>query len=370
MIRVLHVIDHLGLGGAQSAVLDLVRNMDANATQQEVAAMHGGGPFANALESAGIRVHSLSKNRWPPAYLKSLPDLLKKNAYDVLHFHLQGSNWLAKPLAAGLSPAIRIAHDHTSGDLRFRGLPSLLPEALTHFASHRIIAVSPGVRDFLCTWEGIPAEKISIVPNGIDTNIFQPATENEREIAREKFQIPPGVFVVGAMGRLAHEKNFALLPLLAEALPEIHFLIAGEGPERVALEAKIRTGNGNVRLVGRVDDRVGFYAALDAFVLPSLYEGLPMALLEAMAMGLPCVASHLPDISSALDSGRFGKLCDPSDPATFVDALTHIQTHSGHELGAAARAHCETRFSAKSAADAVLQIYRQELLFTEPLTRW
>ncbi len=367
MIRVLHVIDHLGLGGAQSAVLDLVRNRDAGQIDCEVATMHGRGPFAEAVENLGVPVHSLSAKRWPPLYLWNFVQLLQRRRYDILHFHLQGANWVAKPLAAALGCGICIAHDHASGDIRFRGVASLLPDALAHFASHRIIAVSAGVRDFLTRWEGIPPDLISVVSNGIDTEIFQPPTPEARESARKAWGIPEHVFTIGSMGRLAPEKNFQLLISLARRLPELQFLIAGEGPERPALEALIRSsGIGDrVRLLGQVDERVAFYSALDVFVLSSLYEGLPMALLEAMAMGLPCVSSNLPDIFHALRGGRDGRLCLPSEPETFVEAISQFVHNKqlARDFGSAARMRCVSIFSASTSAAAVEDIYRSELLF-------
>ena len=121
MIRVLHVIDHLDLGGAQTALLDMLRHRDRCAFDIEVAVMHGRGPFAEALEALGIKVHSLSRAKWPPDYVAEFVRLLRRADFEIVHFHLQGANWIAKPLAALVGQRILIAHDHTSGDLRFRG---------------------------------------------------------------------------------------------------------------------------------------------------------------------------------------------------------------------------------------------------------
>ncbi len=367
MTRVLHVIDHLGLGGAQSAVLDLVRNRDANHVECEVATMHGWGPFAEALQEIGVPVHSLSATRWPPSYLWSFGKLIKRGQYDILHFHLQGANWIAKPLAAALGCGVRISHDHASGDIRFRGMASLLPDALAHFASQRIIAVSEGVRDFLTGWEGIAPDLVSVVSNGIDTETFQPPTPEARSQAKKTWGIKSDTFTIGSMGRLAPEKNFELVIFLAKQLPEFQFLIAGEGPERRSLEAKIKEADlgDRVRLLGQVNNRAGFYAALDAFVLPSLYEGLPMALLEAMASGLPCVSSNLPDIFSALRGGKDGMLCEPDLPESFVAAISQVSNNKDLAIhfGAAARIQCLSRFAASASARAVEKIYHAELLF-------
>src|ERR1700752_320685 len=109
MIRVLHVIDHLDLGGAQTALLDMLRHRDSSAFDVEVAAMHGRVPFADALEALGIKVHSLARRKWPPSYVPALVRLLRGAAFHVVHFHLQGANWIAKPLAALAGQRVLIA---------------------------------------------------------------------------------------------------------------------------------------------------------------------------------------------------------------------------------------------------------------------
>ena len=94
MIRVLHVIDHLDLGGAQTALLDMLRHRDQSAFDVEVAVMHGRGPFAEALEALGIKVHSLAREKWPPVYVTEFVRLLRNANFQIVHFHLQGANWL------------------------------------------------------------------------------------------------------------------------------------------------------------------------------------------------------------------------------------------------------------------------------------
>ena len=365
MIRVLHVIDHLDLGGAQTALLDMLRHRDSSAFDVEVAVMHGRGPFADALEELGIKVHSLARKKWPPAYVTEFVRLLRGADFAVVHFHLQGANWIAKPLAALAGQRILIAHEHSSGDLRFRGLGSLIPDATTHFFSLRIIAVSKGVRDFLTRWEAIPPDLIELVPNAVDDKVFHPASEEERHAARKRFSVPAEAFVAGGIGRLAQEKNFILLPELAMRHSDIYFLVAGSGPERdriAALVAKLGLGT-RVRLLGTILDRACFYHALDAFVLPSLYEGLPMALLEAMSSGVPILSSRLEGISAVVAEEKEGLLARPGDINDFSRQLGRLKESSAlrRELATAAQAKALSQFSASVAARIIENIYRQEL---------
>jgi glycosyltransferase involved in cell wall biosynthesis len=365
MIRVLHVIDHLDLGGAQTAVLDMLRHRDQSAFDVEVAAMHGRGPFAGALEEMGIRVHFLADHKWPPAYLANFARLLRSADFQVLHFHLQGANWIAKPLAALVGQGIRIAHDHTSGDLRFRGVSSLLPDACSHLFSSRVIAVSKGVRDFLIRWERVPSNLIELVPNAVDHEIFRPCSEEEKREARGKLRLPQEAFVSGCIGRLAREKNLILLPRLAVLHPEVTFVVAGAGPEchRISRLASRLGVASRVCFLGTILDRPAFYRALDTFLLPSLYEGLPMVMLEAMASGAPILASALEGITSVLAPEQEGLLAPAGHLAGFSRQLKRLEDSPGlrRRLAQAARTKCLSQFAASETARRIEAIYRQEL---------
>ncbi|MEI6337209.1 MAG: glycosyltransferase [Verrucomicrobiota bacterium] len=365
MIRVLHIIDHLGLGGAQTALLDMLKSRNQTDFAVEVAVMHGRGPFADALEKLGLRVHVLSPAKWPPMYIPAFLALLRRGKFAVLHFHLQGANWLAKPLAALAGQEVRIAHDHTSGDLKFRGVASLLPDAFSHLFSTRVIAVSEGVREFLMRWEAVPGDRIAVIPNGVNIGDFRSGTAAKKAAARRRWGIPANAFVVGGMGRLAHEKNFALLPELALRHPDVFFVVAGSGPEKDALLAQaVRLGVAErVRFLGAISERSDFYQTLDVFLLPSLYEGLPMAVLEAMASGLPVLSSRLEGIASALCEEKEGLLAPAGNPDAFSEQLKRLSGswELRRQLGAAARIKAEVSYPASNTARRVEAVYRQEL---------
>lgn len=365
MIRVLHVIDHLDLGGAQTALLDMLRCCDQQVFAVEVAVMHGRGHFAPALEEMGVPVRSLSGTKWPPAYVPGFLALLKSGRFDVLHFHLQGANWIAKPLAALVGHPIRIAHDHASGDLRFRGWASLGPDALAHRFSTQVIAVSEGVRDFLRQWESISDDALEVVPNGVNIADFRAGTAEEKRAARERMGVPGDAFLVGGMGRLAAEKNFIFVAELARLQPEMHFVIAGEGPERSEIERALGEKGvaGRVRLLGSVRDRSAFYQALDVFLLPSLYEGLPMVILEAMAAQVPVLASRLEGIAGALREDKDGLLAPADNAEEFSRKLTWLRTHPEGRvsLALAAENRVRTSFSGVETARRIEAIYLREL---------
>lgn len=362
MTKVLHVIDHLELGGAQSAMLDLIRCADRERLSIEVAVMHGRGPFADALEREGVTVHSLAPAKWPPIYVGNFLRLARENPYDVLHFHLNGANWVAKVSAAMAAvPGVRVAHDHTSGDLRFRGWHTLLPEALAHQFSDCVIAVSEEVREFLLHYESLSPDLVETVPNGVDTDLFRPCNAEEKLAARRLLGLPEKAWIAGGLGRLAYEKNFSLFVKVAARLPEVFFVIGGTGPEEEMLKGEIaKLGvSERVRLLGQVDERVAFHRALDVFVLTSLFEGLPMTILEAMSSGVPVVASRLPGIARVIRSGENGMLAEPGSEEEFVKGIAEVK--GGARVAAAGRRTAEEKYGAKLTARRVEAIYERLL---------
>ena len=358
MIRVLHVIDHLGLGGAQSALLDMVANRDKASVDAEVAVMHGRGMFADALERASVKVHVLAPSKWPPAYILNLLRLARGGRHDVLHFHLQGANWLGKPLCALVSRASRVAHEHSSADLRFRGWWSLFPDGFGHLFSNRVVAVSAGVADFLATHAAVSRRRIRVVPNGVDTAVFAAASPEARRDSRRDLGLSENNFVAGTLGRLAPEKNLRVIAVMARQCPGVVFVIGGSGPEGKALR-EAAAGLDNVRFAGEVTDRAGYYAALDVLLLPSLHEALPMTVLEAMAAGVPVIASNLDGVAAAL--GEYGLLVPPGDSEAMAAALLALQVDPARRtaLAAGARKRAESDFSAASTASKVEAIYRE-----------
>ncbi len=142
---------------------------------------------------------------------------IREGKYDVLHFHLQASNWLMKPLAALAGAPVRISHDHTSGDLKFRGIEVAAAGCAFRTSFPRGSSRCPtGVRDFLTRWEAVPRESVVVIANGVDDSTFRPrgAGEDSGGGAGNGSGLPADAFVVGGMGRLAYEKNFCAVPEL------------------------------------------------------------------------------------------------------------------------------------------------------------
>lgn len=363
MKRVLHIIDSLHLGGAQEVVLNLA-TCGSPRFHHEVATMHGRGIYWNRLREAGIAVHSLSPHKHLPLYLASLPTLILSTRPDILHCHLIPSNIIAKPIGSLLGVHLVINHDHTNDPHRIDNKVLLaLDKSTNRFARH-IIAVAAACRNFLIQHESIPQEKITLVPNAIDLRRFSPSTIDRCE-SRATLGLPPEAPVIAGVGRLNPQKNFSLFLEIAAAvsaeIPNARFLLAGEGPEEALLREQSRRLGLAERVVfaGYIPDTRVVYSASDILLMPSRFEGLPMTLLEAMAMGLPVVASNLDGIAEVITDAREGFLADPGHASVFTSRILQLlrDPSLASRIAAAARAKIETNHSVEKMTSAVEAIY-------------
>lgn len=356
-VRVLHVIDSLDLGGAQTVLANLIGAMDRGRFEVEVAVMHGRGVFWDDFARLHIPVHSLSPHKWLPLYLLSLVALILSRRPRIVHCHLFGSNWIAKPLASLLGVPVRIAHDHCNDALRYeRPLVRWIDTVTSRVSSH-ICAVSASTRDFLIEHERIDPDRVTLVTNGIDLSRFTPAPVKKRSDR----------FVVLGVGRLTAQKNFVrFIEVAAELLRRGHaieFRIAGTGPEESLLRAKVAELGiaGSVRFLGHVQDTPALYAGADALLMTSKFEGTPIVLLEAMAMRLPVVAPHLDGIGEVLEDEVDALLVAKPERDRFVQAIERvIQTPDlANRLAQAAETKVRARYSVEAMAAQVATIYER-----------
>jgi glycosyltransferase involved in cell wall biosynthesis len=368
--RILHVIDHLGSGGAQEVVCQLVKYCQIEHFQPEVVALHGFGHYWEVLSSWGVPVHTLvpwgfRRAAIPFIFLRLL-SLLAHNRYDIVHTHLIGSNLLAAPLAALYRVPVRLTHDQTHDDVRDCSSIHRWLDSLANRLNHRVIAVSSSIRTFLCQKEKVSADKISVIYNSVDLKRFSHNNHpRARAEARQKWELPVDALVVGGVGRLHYQKNFPFFLELAvevcNRFPQALFVIAGEGPERVALEEisqKLGIAS-RVRFLGFVGDMPELYQSLDLLLLTSHFEGTPLTVLEAMAMGVPVVASQVDGAAEILEDGRDGCLAPPGNREVFVEKVCRVLQDRAfwERLSRAGREKAERHYSAAAMVRQVEALY-------------
>lgn len=273
---------------------------------------------------------------------------------DVVHAHGARAAWVAA-----------LAHRHrpfplvfTAHNLIGRDLPSRLGIPFVGFHCARILAVSPSVADSLAAC-GIPRAKIQVIPNGLDLAYFDPSAL-DRPAARQSLAVPDNAFVVAAAARLSREKGLDTLLSAAGQRAGMTFLIAGDGPLRSALARQIAP---NAKLLGRLADVRPLLAAADVFAVPSRREGQGMAALEAMAAGVPLVASRVGGLADMLADGETALLVPPEDPEALAAALSRLQSDSRlrQKLAANAVALVHDRYALRPMLAAVTEVYRSVL---------
>lgn len=362
--RVLHLIDSLDLGGAQEVVVNIVRGADRSRFEHEVATLHGHGIYLQRLIDSGVRVHSLSPAKWLPAHIPGLASVLWSGRFDILHCHLIASNLIGKPLGRLMGVPVVINHDHTNDPSRGTNALILgLETWANRFAAHTI-AVSASCRDFLVQREGVADDRVSIIHNAIDTTRFRPSS-GQRGSARSRLGISAAGPLVAGVGRLNPQKNFPLFldiaSLVAARNGDTRFLIAGTGPEEALLRSKASALglDGRITFAGYVADPREIYNACDILLMPSRFEGLPMTLLEAMAMEVPVVASRLDGIAEVVTDHRDGLLMEPGDAGAFANAITSLlnDPEMRRSMGIAARRKIEEGFSAQRMVAEIEAVY-------------
>ncbi len=235
-------------------------------------------------------------------------------------------------------------------------------------ACDRLIGVSTGVgASFLAL--GIPAAKLRVVRNGIPPRPAGARAAADAPRLRARLGIPPTARLVLTAGRLDDQKGHRTLlgaaPAVLRRAPDVHFLWLGRGPLESELRAHIRAHGleGHVHLLGHRDDAPDLLAAADLFVLPSLFEGLPLAVLEAMRAGLPVVGTRVCGIDEIVRDRHTGRLVPPLDAAALADAIleTVQHPHRAARWGAAGQALVAREFSAARMAREMTTVYEDVL---------
>jgi glycosyltransferase involved in cell wall biosynthesis len=298
--------------------MHVLRNIDRGRFQLDICTFGSeAGLYAAEAESYGSKVWRCPQrtNLW--SFGRRFRDILREGKYDVVHSHVHSFSGAVLRWAKAQGIPIRIAHSHGTNDgrpdgpLRI-GYRRLMKSWIRRYATHRL-AVSRGAAATLFgeNWEG--DHRFRILHSAIDLRPFQERVD--RETVRRELGLPINVPVVGHVGRFDLGKNHRfLLEIAGEVLkrrPETHFLLVGDGPLRTATENRARSLGlaGQIHFPGiRTDVTRLMCGAMDAFLFPSLWEGLPVALIEAQAAGLCCVVSDASPVEARILPGQFIQL--------------------------------------------------------------
>lgn len=363
MRKVLHLRSSGQLLGAERVVLELAKYLPDFGYQPiigiPIEKNQPPSEFAATAEKSGFQVAKFPINgAFDTRALKSIKRFALENNIDVIHSHGYREDFYA---VFARTQAKLVATNHlwkrTTFKLKlYAGLDAFL---LRRFKS--IIAVSQAVKNDMCH-TGIKENIIHLVANGIDPTTF--SEPNPKDKALDSLKLPSKKIIVGTLSSLSSEKglNF-IIEAIAQAkhqVPNIHLLIVGSGEEQHNLEAQVVQLNlqDTVTFAGRRSDINNIFSAIDIFALPSLNEGLPMALLEAMAAAKAVIATDVGDVATAVN-GEVGILVDSGNADLLSDAIVKLSSNPKliQQYGSNARQRILSSFSSCSMAQTYAAIY-------------
>lgn len=363
VIRVGHCVHGLDLGGAQKVIKHVVAGCDKGAFQHWVYSPSGG-LFEKEIEEAGGVVRILPRRlpKLDPFWVVALAAAMRRDKIDVVHAHLFGDS-LHGYLAArwvGDLPVVLTLHIGPEGQtaLQRSGYRWLLARSRHNVACTESVARS---------WHALHEGPIEIIPNGIEARGDVTAERRSSVDVKASLGLDPGTVVIGAIGRLVEQKGLdtlmrAFAELMRSGADRATLVIVGDGPLRGALEELSRAEGveSMVRFTGARGDVADLIDSFDLVAFGSNFEGLPMALLEAMAAGRCVVATDAPGIVDAVTPGSEALIVPRRDVSALCNALRQAVTDVPlrQRLGAAAREKFLRCFTATRMVECYETVYR------------
>lgn len=337
------IITSMPVGGAETLLINLMRRMDGSVLQPEIVCLKERGPLAEQIQ-ADFPVHSgLIAGKWDVRVLPRLIRLLRDREVDAVITVGAGDKMFWGRLAAHLAgvPVIASALHSTGWPDGVGRLNRLLTPITDAF-----IGVAEAHGQFLRDFERFPADKVHVIRNGVDCQRFAPNVE-ARQAVRRELGVAEETPLVGIVAALRPEKYHQLLLEVAASLrprmESVQWLIVGDGPERDQLESmSSRLGlTDRVRFLGTRSDTERILAALDLFALCSLNEASPVSILEALACGVPVVATDVGSVKESIVDGQTGRLVPSGDRAAMTEAIAGLLQDSlaRSRMGSVGREH-------------------------------
>jgi len=372
-INVFQLVEGFGLGGAEKKLLELVKRMDRKRFRTVICSLGLEGSSGNIsedfkkLKEHGIEVLEIPrKHRIDIDLLYKLIQIIKSRQIDVIMTTLYYADIMGAVTGTiGGVKAVFFWETISSPEW-------LVPRRLISYRAaaklcDKVISVSQRTADFLVEDRKISPDKIKIIPYGVDLEKYNNGNDNK---IRRQLNIKAKDKIIGMVGRLVVQKGHIYLIEASERIvkkyPDVKFLIIGEGELRSDLEKRVRDRqlDDNFIFLGSRDDVPDLLKVIDIFTLPSLFEGLPNVVLEAMASGKPIVATAVDGTREAVIHGQTGVLVPPKDPEQLTEALCDLLDNPQKALdyGEKSRKRAEEYFSLEQQVKSFENLYENYFL--------
>jgi glycosyltransferase involved in cell wall biosynthesis len=356
---------NLARGGAETQVALLALSLSRRGWPVSVVSLLDPSAFQAELREANVQVRSLGMQpgRPNPLALARLAAILRKERPCVLHSHMFHANLLARLMRLAFPAPLIVSTLHSMAESSRHSTGTRLRDWLyrvTDPLADATVAVCQAVAERHVASGAVRRGKLRVIPNGVDTERFRPDAAR-RERLRGEFGAG-GEFVWLAVGRLMWKKDYPTMLRAAARQREGILLIAGAGPLETELAALARELRVRTPFLGPREDVPALMNAADGLVLSSVVEGLPMALLEAAASGLPCVTTDVGGARDAVVDGQTGFVTPRGNPEALAEAmarLTELPGAARREMGQAARELALARFDMGLVTSQWEQLYRE-----------
>jgi glycosyltransferase involved in cell wall biosynthesis len=373
-MRVLHFLSSSSFHGAETMAAELVRQLHALGVETDVAVLDNGGRgdrqiLQVAASAIAEGVVLPCAGRYDRRTAPALRAHLARRRIDVVHSHKYKSSFYTLLALRGLAPRpplVATFHNWLYDTWKLRAY-AWLDQRLARHCDAAVAVSAPIERTLL---RHAARERVWRIGNGVDVQRYRPfdaAAVTARRAAQGWGAAP----VLGFVGRLVPDKGLrflmqALALLDREGCRDWQFVLLGEGPDRAAIEAQAQSLGlqDRVRLLGNRSDVAELLPALDLFVLPSLVEAFPMVVVEAMACGLPVLATDVGDVARIVETPATGRVVAPRDAVALAAALRELLALPDgrrRAMGEAGRARAEEQFSSRRMAQAYLDVYERVL---------
>jgi glycosyltransferase involved in cell wall biosynthesis len=361
-VKIVHVITTLDVGGAEKHLLWLGTAQVQRGHDVSVLYLKGDGSLSGAFTDAGMGVGKVPFEGGGQllSAVSGLRRQILEREPDVVHTHLLKADALGALAVPRHTPLVASKHNDERALLR---TSVGLAHGLLSRRADRIIALSDHVARFVAEHGRVAAERIRRVYYGVDAETLQPS--RPRADLRADLGLGEDVPLLVCVGRIAPQKDHpTLLAAMALLPPEVVLLVVGGDPfgdalERLGEQVREQGLEGRVRLLGIRHDVPDLLGAADLFVLPSLWEGLGLVFLEAMAARLPVVASNVSAIPEVVEDGVSGWLVPPGEPGLLAEALSDGLAHPDDRLARGVAGHMRLleRFALPRMVDETLEVY-------------